>query len=809
MNHSQVILPRTSCRTHRTIIAASLAAAFIVPPVWAADDVQSVVVTAQSRKQFVQDVPMTMQVITSKDIDNIGAKDLADLNGYIPGLSVDANEPTQPGFGIRGVQAGDFGIATDSPVGIYVDGAYTGKTGGALMNFIDVQRIEVVKGPQGTLFGRNSAAGAIAITTNEPGKDVDAQAHVKLGNFGRANADVMLNLPISDTMAARFVAVRSGSEGWVENTTTNHKAGGDKDWATRMTLRKDLGEAKIVFGWEHENMAEYARPAFGVIKNPALPLGGYRGVYDAAYTANFVDPFSAPLQNDQPGRETREFDGATLRFEMPLSGMTFNSTTAYRRFTTENLTENDGGARNDLYLTTEDAKRARSFQQEFKLSGKTDKLDWIAGVSFYHNNEHQDAGAYVTTGTLDTLSEFGGGQPNFAMLFGGLAAAGLPGVSPNMVFNWDETHYSDVRTKSASVYGDTIWHLTPSTNFTAGLRYTRDNKSMTWYVPGRVSPQLDDFLNRFGPLAGLNAASFPSNVIFATAGQLASSPVERSKDWTDLSPRLVLDHKLNKDTMVFTSLSRGYQAGGFNIFTPPNPASTTATGRDPSFEPEKMTNFEAGLKMAIPDLRATVNASFFAYKFKNLQDIQLYSVGTIPTYNVIASDQKANGLDLDGRMRITPRVTVFGGMEYIDQTYTRYQRLDAAGNVSLDLGGQPVGTPRLTAMAGINMNWEALGGRTSVNFQGTHQTARRCNTDTAALSCLNIPTIKTGTATSKFDLRLGWDNIDSRYGVALIVNNVFDQRYVTSLGGQTEQYGAPYASITPPRAIGVEFRASM
>lgn len=795
--------------TQRTMVAASLATAFFAPPAWAQEDVQSVLVTAQSRKQLAQDVPMTVHVLTSKDIDAVGARDLADLNGYIPGLAVDAIAPTQPAFGIRGVQTGDFGIATDSPVGVYVDGVYTGKTGGALMNFIDVQRIEVVKGPQGTLFGRNSAAGAIAITTNEPGKEVDAAARVKLGRFGRANADVMMNAPVSGTTAVRIVAVRNGSEGWADNTATGKKSGGDKDWATRVSLRQDLNAAKLVFSWEHERMEQYGRPSFGVVKDPSLPLGAYRGVYDAAYVANFVNPLDAPLSNDQQGSEGREFNGATVRLEAPLGGMTFSAISGWRRFDTHNLTDNDGTARPELHLTTQDAKRARSFQQEFKLSGQSDKLDWIAGLSFYHNNERQIAGAYLNTATLDTLSRFSGGQPNFAMLFGGLAAAGLPGVGAGTLFSWDENHYSNVRTQSAAIYGDTIWRLTPQTSATLGLRYTRDKKRMTWHVPGRVSPQLDVFLDRFGALAGLSPASFPSNVIFASAAQLAAAPVTREKAWSDWSPRVVLDHRLNKDTMLFTSLSRGYQAGGFNVFTPPNPAASTQTGQDPSFEPEKMTNFEAGVKLALPAYGATVNAALFAYRFKNLQDVQLYSVGTIPTYNVITSDQKAHGLDVDGRLRISPRVALFGGFEYINQTYTRYQRLDANGRVALDLGGQPVGTPRLTAMAGVNLNWEMAAGRASVNFQGTHATAQRCNSDTAALECLRTATLKTGTATSKFDLRVGWDSPDSRYGAALIVNNVFDQRYVLSLAGQTRQYGAPYSNITPPRAIGVEFRASM
>jgi iron complex outermembrane receptor protein len=792
-----------------TIMAASVAAACVATPAWSADDVvQSVVVSAQSRKQLLQDVPIAMQVVTAKDIANIGAKDLGDLNGYIPGLSVDNSEPTQPSFGIRGVQPGDFGIATDSPVGVYVDGIYTGKTGGALMNFVDVQRIEVIKGPQGTLFGRNSAAGAISIITNEPEREQDASVNVRFGNYGRKNGEAMLNAPLTDSLAARLVLVRNGSDGWVTNSFTGDKAGGDKAWSARLSLKQDFGGgAKAVLSAEHERMEQYGRASFGVVKNPALPLGGYRGVYDSAYTANFVDPFSAPLSNDTPGAEARDFDGATLRVEVPVAGMTFASITGYRRFSTINHTDNDGGSRKDLMLTAVDDKRARSLQQEFKLSGKTAALDWISGVSFYNNNEHQDAAAYVSTGTLDTLSRFAGGAPNFAMLFGGLGPIAGGGINASTTFPWAETHYSDVHTRSISAYGDAIWHVAANTNVTTGLRWTRDEKSMTWFVPPRVSPEFDAFVKGFGALAGLTVNSFPPNVIFSAAAQLAATPVTRTKEWTDFSPRLVLDHKLDKNTLVFASVSKGYQAGGFNVFTPPNPASPT--NKDGSFDPEKMTNFEIGTKLVLPALNASINASLFAYRFKNLQDIELYSVGTIPTYNVITSDQRAHGIDLDGRIRVNSSLTMFGGMEYIDQSYDKYQRLDGAGKVTLDLGGQPVGTPKLTVTGGVNLSGELAGGRASANFQGTYSSAKRCNDDTAALECLSTAELKTGTATQKFDLRLGWDAESHKYGVALLVNNVFNKRYVHSLGGQTQSYGMPYASLQPPRTIGVQLHASM
>jgi iron complex outermembrane receptor protein len=372
-----------------------------------------------------------------------------------------------------------------------------------------------------------------------------------------------------------------------------------------------------------------------------------------------------------------------------------------------------------------------------------------------------------------------------------------------------------VVTQSMSLYGDTIWHLNTSTNLTAGLRWSKDQKYMTWDSPPRSSPELDTFLNSFGGLVPaslggpISASTFPPNILFAAASQLAATPVNRTKNWSNFSPRLVIDHKVDNDTMVFASLSQGYQAGGFNIFTPPNPASTSAGQRDPSFSPEKMTNFEAGAKMSFPQLKASLNASLFAYKFNNLQDINLAGApGTIPTYNVVTSDQKALGLDMDGRIKVTKNVSLFGGLEFIDQTYTQYQQIGSSGIVS-DLSGQPVGTPYFTGMAGVNVAWDAAGGHAAWTFQGTHTSKMRRCSDDSLLSCISAPNIETGAAISKFDTRLGWQTEDRRYGVALLANNVFNQRYVQYMGGQLTVIGAPYATVTPPRFVGVEFTVSM
>ena len=809
-------------KQHRqTIIASSLAFAFAGSaalysmPVRAQDGIPVVEVTAQSRNQLINDVPISLQVVTSKDIQTLGAKDLAELNGYIPGFTADNSEPTQPGFTIRGVQGGgDFGIGTDSPVGIYEDGVYTGKTGGALMNFIDTQRVEVIKGPQGTLFGRNSAAGAISIVTNEPTQDMDALAHYTIGNFGTYKGDVMLNAALSDSTAVRFVYARVGSKGWVTDETVNQITGGTDDWATRLSLKQKFGRAKLVFSWEHEELGQNGRPAFGVIQDPTLPLGGFQGVYDAAYVAHFSNPLTSPLISSNLGSESRKFDGLTMRFEAPVGDMTFNSTTGYRIFNTYNLTDNSGTNNATTAVSTLDSKRAHSIQQEFKLSGKNDSMDWISGVSFYNNNESQKSGVYTNTATIDTLNLMGGGSPanTFGALFGALAAGGVPGITATTAFPWSEFEHNTAQSRSWSVYGDTIWHLDPKSNLTFGLRFTEDRKTMSWLTPPRDSLALDQFLNSWGYAAGgLTPASFPSNIAFATSAQLSATQVERTKSWTNFSPRLVLDHKYDTNTMVFASLSQGYQAGGFNDFTPPNPTSTVASQRDPSYSPEKMTNLEIGLKETFPELKATLNTSLFAYRFNNLQNITLTGSGqpgSVPTYNVTTSDQKAFGLDLDARYKPVNNVTLFGGFEYIDTTFTKYDEVGATGG-STNLAGQPVGTPYFTGMGGTNMSWAALNGHIDWTFQGTYTSAQRRCSDAPGLPCLNYPNIQTGIATTKFDTNLGWQNASRQFGVAVIINNVFDKRYVTSLGGQLSSIGVPYATINQPRYVGFQFNASL
>jgi iron complex outermembrane receptor protein len=788
--------------------AAGLAAA----AAQAEDDSElaTIVVTAQSRSQAELDVPIAMQVLSAQQIQALGAENLADVNGYIPGLHIDGSQATQPIFFLRGIGSGDFGIGTDSPVGVYVDGIYTGKTGGSLMDFNDVERVEVLKGPQGTLFGRNSAAGAISIVTNEPSQDSAADATVRYGRFDTVVVHAMVNLPVSDIVAIRFSAVRNRSDGWITNQADGEKEGGDGDWGTRLAFKWAPSEdTKLVLSWEHEALDQPAAAAFGLVQVPAgttptIPASG----------AELINPLGAPLQNAAPSRETRTFNGFTGRFDTRFAGLTFSSNTAYRHFDSFNEEDNTGTASTLTYLGTINAETNSSFQQEFKLAAKNDLVDWVAGASYYHMRATQVSTVNTTTDSIDTLFSNNLGPPLYGLpLFGVIdEALGAPGLG--LGNPWSEATANASVTTSYAVYGDVIWHLTPTTNLTTGLRETVDRKSMTWYVPPYSASALDAEFTAaagapFGAVAGqvlsaLAGQPVPpiTNLIFSSAALSASSPVSAEHHWDDLTPRLVLDQKIGSDAMAYASVSRGYNAGGYDVFNP--------LGR---FDAEHMTNFEVGLKGALPELRASYEVSGFRYKFTNLQNITLVNAGVVPVYDITTSDQSAWGADLSGSIEVVRHVTLFGAAEYLRQRYDAYSYVDPLTGSSVNLAGQPVGTPLLTVTGGTRIEWVSFGSKAAFEVQGNHTTATRCNTEiTEEYGCLNVGALHTGAAETRVDARVGWQTADSRYGIAVLVNNAFNKQYlvISPNGGEAAfTLGTPYATATAPRFVGVELNARL
>ncbi len=791
---------------HAEAAALAPAAAASAP----ADDAQVVTVTAQGRKQEVQKVPIAIQLIGPEQIEKSGAVNLAQVADFVPGLTIDASQPTQPSYSLRGLGNGDFGIGTDAPVGVYVNGIYTGKTGGALLNFNDVKRVEVLKGPQGTLFGRNSAGGAISIVTNDPDGQNTASGLVRVGNYGTVHAEGVVNRALSEDFDVRLSAVSEKSDGWATNADDGKKNPQSKTWGTRLGARWSPSEdTSVVLTWEHEDLNERPRPVWAV------------GTYDQDGDVVFTDPRHEQLRNDVIGGvESRLFNGANLRIEHDITDkILFTSTTGWRHFNSVNLEDNDGTDNPATYLATGNFEKSSTFEQEFRLNGKSRTADWLVGASFSAEHSAQMSQVDTNTTTLDPVlgQELGLGTGPFSLLTGIGQEAGIPGFNL-LGQSWQEGIQNTLAAHSEALMADVIWHVGDKTNVTTGVRFTQDTKKFSWYNPLRSAPGLDSQLAVLSPaffqqlvdagaldpatagqLGGLVQGLQSTNIEFTNPDWMAA-PVYKSKTWHNTSPRLVIDHQLTPDTMVYGSVTRGYQAGGFNS------VSTQANGG--RFDPETITSYELGAKGRIPAAGITYSASLFHYLFKNLQSITLDHSTAVPTYVVTTSDVKATGIDAELNWQVAAPVRFYANGEWIDQKYQGQHNLAPGAN---DLTGQPYGTPSLSLAGGVDFTMALAGGQASWSLQGSHIGATRCNADSASQgSCLTTPTFKVGEAHDRVDTRIGWAAPADKWGVALIVNNLLDKRYVSGLSNLSAAVGVPYtASVSDPRKIQFEFSAKL
>ncbi len=301
----------------------------------------------------------------------------------------------------------------------------------------------------------------------------------------------------------------------------------------------------------------------------------------------------------------------------------------------------------------------------------------------------------------------------------------------------------------------------------------------------------------FRPMAYLPAGPKQAGYGFLEFPSAAAQKIEAHKSWTDVSPRLVLDYKLLPDVMVYGSVSKGYQSGGFNALA--------VAGK---YEPETIWNYEAGLKSYFREQHLLVNASLFHYKFSNLQSLSLIgnTGAAVPSYQVSSSNQVASGVDFEARWQPTRDLRLFFSSEFISQKYQHFVTGDG-----VDLSEQAVGAPLWSAAAGVDYTWRAvLDGKLNVSLQHAYTGATRCNADALQGACLNTPAFRAGTAKQHTDLRLGWDAGSGRWGVALFVNNAFDKRYVNRIDNtSTGILGTPFAIVSDPRRVGVELRVSM
>ncbi|RDI98738.1 TonB-dependent receptor [Dyella solisilvae] len=761
-----------------------------------------IVVTAQTRTQEMQEVPIALQIVTAAQIQQLAATDLSKMSIFVPGLGVDGSQPTQPSYELRGISTSNFGIGTEPAVGVYVDGVYAARSGGALLAFNDIQRIEVLKGPQGTLFGRNAAGGAISIVTNEPSDKLEGHATVRFGNEGEKYVSGLLNLPINKDMALRVSVVDNQSDGWITNQADGKRFGGNDDWGTRIAYRWNITpDTRVLVSWDHERLDQTPRPQIGIVP---MSSDVYERPPFPADPTTFLNPLHAPLYNVGVDlAETRTFNGANFVIDHSFSWGSLTATTAWRGFDTYNDMSNDGTNHVVTHLDTANIEHNNSWYQEFKLTGNNDLMDWVSGVSFYSEQARQANQVNTNTDSLDTLAlnVAGAPFPPLATITQGLQAFGLP--YNFLGDSWREQINNNGNFKAYAAFGDVIWHLNDKLDLTTGLRYTKDDKDFTWYNVPRQAPAYDQTLAALmasgiyailPTIAQQALTQFSTNVVFPND---VGDRVEASNSWHDFSPRAVLSYKFTPDIMGYGSVTKGYKAGGYN---------SLEIGS--VYAPEKVWNYEFGLKTVFPEYNLLFNTSAYYYKYSNLQSNVLnpnYSGSGVPFYEVSTSDQHAKGVEFETQWFPVDALRLNLTAAYIDATYLR-----DTSTTGVNLAGQATGEPLWSATAGFDYTWHGvMRGDLEASMQYAYRGATRCNADSGIQgACYSTKAFTIGTSTNRTDARLDWHTPDQKYGVGLYGNNIFNKRYVLGVGNETTTvFGTPYATVTPPRTFGIEFRA--
>jgi iron complex outermembrane receptor protein len=421
---------------------------------------EEITVTAQKREQSQQDVPITLNAFSGGFLETIGAETLRDINAYTPGLEISG--VTQPRFKVRGVETSDFGVGTDPAVGIYIDGVYAARSGAAVVFFSDIDRVEVLKGPQGTLFGRNTAAGAVSIHTKKPEMDeFSARVKLRYGRFNKQQFDGMVNVPLGDNVAMRANLLVNSRDGYRDDALTGYDLGRQDNVTGRVQLRWEGERTTFNLAYEfdhtdqdeedpimsvsaggltapigaetigdlpgHGDWIEGVAPLLGLPLTKETPLAALDSIPLAAIYGGFApfgytpsnpaatwdffsnpasvggnDPFGPVASDLRGGEEKRDLDGFAAHLVHDFEWATLTSISAYKQFTTNNLQDDDGQADIAFYLDTDNIEENKHLSQEIRLNGESGALTWMIGGSYYWEKAKQASAVHAATDSIDT-----------------------------------------------------------------------------------------------------------------------------------------------------------------------------------------------------------------------------------------------------------------------------------------------------------------------------------------------------------------------------------------------------------------------
>lgn len=625
---------------------------------------EEVVVTATMRAESLQDVPLSVTAVFAEDIESIGAYKLQDLSGIVPNFQV-GEDAILDAITIRGVDTGG-NQGFDQAVGVFRDGVYTGKGYLSRLPFMDVQRVEVVRGPQGTLFGRSTIAGALTLVTNNPGAEFDfgGRTQIALDSEEDYEVEAYVTGPLSDTVRGRLVGRFRDSDGFLNNLAENRTEPQLEEYAVRGTLEWDItNNLMATLKYEHADWETDGRVTQIFATNDPFTFSD--GVLDEnSNVTNRGGIF------DGTGRESDFVDSDADFFSLKLTGsigsLNFESTTGYTTYDVAGAV--DGDFSPFPVVTNIPGEDYKQISQEIRLLSPTDgKLSWVAGL-YYEDNEYE------------MREEIELSLPGFI--------TGLPfDIAHKFSTDFDQDE------ENISVFGQATFDLTETLHITGGLRYTHTKKEASqaqFFAP--VLPAGNrNALAATDPLTGLLA--------FITGVTPHTQIGTRKENRVDWSVNLEYEFQAAGEHTAYFTVAQGSKAGGFD-------ARATLTAPGYEFADETAINYEGGLKSVWLDGAMAWNWSVFYTDYEDLQTSVFDGVLTFQVQNIGAVD--IFGVETDMRWQLTDGLAVWGNLAYLDFEYANFDNGPCPTGAIPD--GTIPGTCNLTGVSGFTPEWNGAVG---------------------------------------------------------------------------------------------------
>lgn len=739
-----------------------------------------IVVTARRRDERAQDVPIALTVVNEELLDRTGAYNVGQITQLAPSVQLLTSNPRNTAITIRGLGA-SYGLANDGleqGVGIYVDQVYYGRPATATLDFVDLDRIEILRGPQGTLFGKNTTAGALNITTRDPSFTPEGQAELSFGDYGFLQAKATFSGPIvDDKVAARFSVVSTRRDGVLDNVTTGTKQNSQDSISLRgQLLFQPTDQLRVRLFADYADLTPECCTQVYVTAGQTLKPAAQQFAALAAgrgYAPASTNPYDRLADVDSGIQADQIHRGVSAIVDYDFGWATLTSVSAWRAW--------DWGPQNDRDYTALDITRQSAnpswqdqWSQELRLSSNGNhRIDWTGGLYAFHQ-------AVETHG----VTEYGA-DATYWLLSPSLPDALLDGYT---VFN-----DSRIETDSYAVFGQLTWNITDRLHLTPGLRYTYEEKSGTYAA------------TTTGGLATTDATLISRRLGIARP---QAYDAEISDD--DLSGQVSLSYDFSDDVLVYGSAARGYKSAGINMAGIPNLPSGQPSLTNAVVKPEVVTTYELGLKTQGFDRRVTANLA--AYR-TDVEDFQANVVdsgpGALRGYLANAEKVVIQGIELDAVARPNERLDLYANVAWTDAKYDSFANgpcpLERIGTstVACDLSGKdlPGVSPWAASVGGeVHGNGGFLGlpgqfyGGADASFRSTY------NSDASVSRYTEIE------GYTILNLRAGF-RADNGWEASVWVRNALDEDYLQFVSVQSGNSGLVIGNPGDPRTVGITLRA--